>query len=143
MAGFRAGRPLIRQFLRQQFLRQQNKARRRVDKTGEPLWVKRIPFATGEGTSVYETPLGSGSAVPPLTDEELDDLRGRHPSGRARASLYKNEVLDGRNRLEACRRAEVEPEFRVWDEEGSPLDYVIRENVVRRHLNATQRVGGS
>jgi hypothetical protein len=51
-------------------------------------------------------------------------------------------VLDGRNRLRACRGAGVEPRFERWTPkvgDGSALEAVISLNVRRRHLNESQR----
>jgi ParB-like chromosome segregation protein Spo0J len=48
-------------------------------------------------------------------------------------------VLDGRNRLRACRAAAVEPRFETWDGQGSALELVVSLNLRRRHLNESQR----
>jgi ParB-like chromosome segregation protein Spo0J len=83
-----------------------------------------------------------------LSDGELDKLAAdikengqRHP-----IIIYSGwKILDGRNRLEACRRAGVEPVFHdVINEFESGDDdeivrYVISTNLHRRHLDATQR----
>ncbi|MBW3600152.1 MAG: hypothetical protein KY475_23120, partial [Planctomycetes bacterium] len=53
--------------------------------------------------------------------------------------LLGGAVLDGRNRLEACRRAGVQPTFVNWQGEGSPLEWAITKNLRRRQLNASQR----
>ena len=53
--------------------------------------------------------------------------------------LLNGDILDGRNRLIACFMAGVEPQFREWDGEGSPLDWVMSENLHRRHLTSMQR----
>lgn len=52
-----------------------------------------------------------------------------------------NQVLDGRNRLEACRLAGVEPEMQIWDREDdgvSPTVWVMSANKHRRHMNESQ-----
>lgn len=49
------------------------------------------------------------------------------------------QILDGRNRLAACKMAHVRPRFVEWNRDGSPLDWVIATNLVRRHLTASQR----
>jgi hypothetical protein len=53
--------------------------------------------------------------------------------------LYEGKILDGRNRYLACPMAGVEPRFTEWDGEGSPLEWVISENMIRRHLTSSQR----
>lgn len=54
--------------------------------------------------------------------------------------LYEERVLDGRNRLLACERAGVEPQFREANLNGaSPLEFVIAKNLHRRHLTPAQR----
>jgi site-specific DNA-methyltransferase (adenine-specific) len=47
--------------------------------------------------------------------------------------------LDGRNRLAACEIAGVEPTFVEWQGTGSPTEWVISENLIRRHLTTSQR----
>lgn len=52
-------------------------------------------------------------------------------------------VLDGRNRLAACKLAGVEPDVLLWDREDdgmSPTEWVIAANLHRRHLTRDQRV---
>jgi ParB-like chromosome segregation protein Spo0J len=54
--------------------------------------------------------------------------------------VLDGDVLDGRNRLRACEMAGVEPAFREIDLDGqSPTEYVISENLHRRHLTTSQR----
>ena len=39
----------------------------------------------------------------------------------------------------ACRALGIEPMTRQWDGKGDPIDYVISKNLLRRHLNESQR----
>lgn len=88
------------------------------------------------------------AAFPMLSDGELDKLAAdiRENGQRHPIIIYSGwRILDGRNRLEACRRAGVEPIFHdVINEMESGDDdeivrYVISTNLHRRHLDATQR----
>jgi ParB-like chromosome segregation protein Spo0J len=46
-------------------------------------------------------------------------------------------LLDGRNRVAACQKCEVQPTYRVYDGDD-PVQFVWDMNVNRRHLTATQ-----
>lgn len=78
---------------------------------------------------------------PMLTELELELLAediqkfGQHEA----IVLYKGELLDGRNRMEACRRAGVEPTFREY-EGDSPVSFIIGSNLRRRHLKMAQKI---
>lgn len=47
-------------------------------------------------------------------------------------------LLDGRNRLAACRLAVVEPTTKMFDGDD-PVQFVVSENIHRRHLTTGQR----
>ena len=54
--------------------------------------------------------------------------------------LLDGKVLDGRNRLLACRMADVEARFREFKPNGiSPLAWVISQNLHRRQLTSSQK----
>ena len=80
-------------------------------------------------------------AFPMLGETELrelaEDIRQKglvHP-----IVMHQGQVLDGRNRLAACELAGVEPRFVEWTGTGSPVEWVIATNLIRRHLTASQR----
>lgn len=54
---------------------------------------------------------------------------------------YQGQILDGRNRLQACLLASVEPKYITWAAVPgrSPTAYVVSQNLHRRHLDASQR----
>jgi hypothetical protein len=54
--------------------------------------------------------------------------------------LFDGKVLDGRNRLLACKIAGVRPRFREFKPNGiSPLSWVISQNLHRRQLTPSQK----
>jgi N6-adenosine-specific RNA methylase IME4 len=53
---------------------------------------------------------------------------------------FEGAILDGRNRLAACERANVTPTFRVFaGTRDEALDFAWSVNVARRHLNPGQK----
>lgn len=80
-------------------------------------------------------------AFPMLSDEELAQLaEDIATNGLLHPIVLDTEgrVLDGRNRLAACKLAGVEPTF-VEADPPDPLVFVISENVNRRHMGAGAR----
>lgn len=78
---------------------------------------------------------------PLLRDDELADLAAdvREHGLHEPIVLHEGKVLDGRNRLAACKIANVEPRFIAWEGSGSPTTWVLSRNLHRRHLSASQR----
>jgi ParB family chromosome partitioning protein len=57
--------------------------------------------------------------------------------------LYEGKVLDGRNRLLACKEAGVEPKFEKFVPNGvGPVQWIVAKNT-RRDLTATQRAAAA
>jgi hypothetical protein len=55
--------------------------------------------------------------------------------------IYQNQIIDGRNRLEACMRAGITPHYKDVSSEvdGDPRGYVASVNLKRRDLTKEQR----
>jgi hypothetical protein len=104
--------------------------------------IRRIYSGEGDRMTQHDVPFHPACLIfPPLPAAEFDaliaDIAARgliHP-----IVTLGNQVLDGRNRLLACRRAGVKPRFVQWRGTGSPLAWAISANVQRRHLTASQR----
>jgi hypothetical protein len=81
------------------------------------------------------------SLFPMMPPDELDALAEDIKKHGQREPIYVHQgmVLDGRNRLKACRIAGVEPDFREWNGHGSPVDFVVSMNLHRRHLTSEQK----
>lgn len=78
---------------------------------------------------------------PQMADDELrvlaEDIR---QNGLVNAIVTLNgQILDGRNRYLACGMASVEPRFKEWEGPGSPTEWVISQNLFRRHLTSSQK----
>ena len=52
--------------------------------------------------------------------------------------LYEGQILDGRNRYKACQELGIQPQVRTY-QGADPLGFVLSMNLVRRHLNESQR----
>jgi 16S rRNA G966 N2-methylase RsmD len=81
---------------------------------------------------------------PMMSREELDglcnDMEQHGYDKTLPIVLYEDKILDGRNRQLAADTVGVEPEYMVFEGNNqSALDFVIRHNLNRRHLNETQR----
>src|SRR5262245_6875840 len=78
---------------------------------------------------------------PMLAEDELDELAAdiaAHGLHEAIVLDPNGVLLDGRNRLEACRRAGVEPYF--WTYTGDDVAaFIVSTNIHRRHLTQGQR----
>lgn len=77
---------------------------------------------------------------PPLGDDDLQQLADDIAANGLRNPIVMldGKLLDGRNRFAGCTIAKVEPQF-VEFEGDDPIGWVVSQNLVRRHLTASQR----
>lgn len=118
--------------------------RQLADELGVPISVLRQRL---EQLAAEWTNLGAGVELPKLTAAEYRALRD---SIAAHGQLYpilvdrEGRVIDGNNRLRACRELGIEPIYRVveldlTDDQRKSLALVA--NVARRHLPASAKRG--
>lgn len=86
-----------------------------------------------------------GAMFPPMGDDEYQSLiagmklngyDNRHP-----VILYEGKILEGNNRYTGAKVAKKEPVFKNFEDlgfQGSPIDYVMQENLSRRNLTPSQ-----
>ena len=74
----------------------------------------------------------------PEFDELVDSIRNDGQRKPIKMT-HDNVIVDGRNRLRACMKAGVEPQFVQLNEHDDILNIIIQENVLRRHLTVSQR----
>jgi len=80
--------------------------------------------------------------VPPMTGEEYAGLKAdiKAHGLREPITLYEGKILDGKHRYRACRELGIPVKTRTLESlNGSPIEYIISENVKRRHLTTGQR----
>lgn len=82
---------------------------------------------------------------PMLTDTELAELADDIETNGLHEPVWLYDdpelgrcVLDGRNRLAACQRVDIDPATRTYDGDD-PIGFSVSRNVHRRHLTAGQR----
>jgi N6-adenosine-specific RNA methylase IME4 len=100
------------------------------------------PEADPEPAAIWDLPVYPAAGLFPMLDDEAlvamsqDIARHglRHP-----IVLWRGQLLDGRNRREACRLADVAPEVISFEgDESAALAFVASVNLRRRHLPASQ-----
>lgn len=79
---------------------------------------------------------------PEMTPDEFAELcEGiRRDGQREDIITFNGEILDGRNRFNACEVAKLKPRFKPFKgTEKQALDFVVAKNFERRHLTIGQR----
>lgn len=82
----------------------------------------------------------AASVFPMMSDEELDDLAADIKTNGLQQPIVVQDktLIDGRNRLAACKRADVTPEMVELDGED-PVAFILSANTARRHMTKGQR----
>ncbi len=78
---------------------------------------------------------------PLLSKDELQELADdiKQNGLLQRIVLQGDTILDGRNRVTACRLAGVEPQYTQYGGD-SPVSFIIASNLHRRHLTRNQKI---
>ena len=80
---------------------------------------------------------------PMMDDEALAELAAdiKAKGLKEQIKLWRNQIIDGRNRFRACKLAKVKPIFKdmKFADENAALDYVVSRNLKRRHMSVPQR----
>lgn len=67
----------------------------------------------------------------------VEDIR---ENGQHEPIVYwRQQLLDGRNRLKACRELDIVPDTCELDDDAEPYRWVVSANLHRRHLTESQR----
>jgi len=80
------------------------------------------------------------NVFPLMSDGEIKELAADIEAHGQREPIYvfEGQILDGRNRFNACKMAKRQPSFEPW-EGDDPVAFVVSMNVRRRQLNESQR----
>jgi hypothetical protein len=106
-----------------------------------PEYVRRVFDEQGRRGAEPQSFHPAASLFPWPTESVYRQLRDDIAAHGLRQEIVKlaDAILDGRTRYIACVELGVEPVYKEWDGMGEPLDFVVSENLHRRHLNDDQR----
>ncbi|HVC98316.1 MAG TPA: hypothetical protein VND64_31895 [Pirellulales bacterium] len=93
------------------------------------------------------------NVFPLMSEGDLKELAADIEAHGQREPIYtyEGQILDGRNRFNACRMAKRQPWFEAWEGDGpgnddgapgpggDPVAFVVSKNLRRRHLDESQR----
>ena len=81
------------------------------------------------------------SIFPLMEGEDFDALVEdiREKGQLKKGILFEEKIIDGRNRYRACSVLKIPFKTEEYSEKISPRDYIISENLHRRHLTTAQR----
>lgn len=111
----------------------------------ESIWIKaeeELGIYTGKKSGMTKTytyhPIAN--IFPLLQGKELQDLTTDITTNGLKTPivLYENQILDGRNRYQACISGGIEPMFTTYTGSNAAT-YVLSLNLHRRHLDQSQK----
>ncbi len=78
---------------------------------------------------------------PMMSAQEYEGLKEdiRLHGQREHITVWHGLLVDGRNRLRACKELGIEPEIGELMDETDPVQYALSQNLHRRHLSTAQR----
>lgn len=82
------------------------------------------------------------SIFPAMGEAEYQELKADIAKNGLRQPIlvYRNQVIDGRERLRACNELGIPPQYKTVDvTEKTVAEYIVSMNLKRRHLNDSQR----
>jgi hypothetical protein len=95
----------------------------------------------GSATALQLTAHEYASLFPMMSDDELAELIADIDKHGLREPivLYEGRILDGRNRVEACRKLGIEDPRTVEYDGDDAQAFVVSKNLHRRHLTQAQK----
>ena len=78
---------------------------------------------------------------PMMSSEEYESLKTDIKQNGLLQPIWTHEdqIIDGRNRYNACMDLGIIPQYQTWDGSGSLVAFVVSLNLQRRHLNSSQK----
>lgn len=78
---------------------------------------------------------------PMMSSEEYESLKADIKQNGLLQPIWTHEgqIIDGRNRYNACVDLGIFPQYQTWDSAGSLVAFVVSLNLQRRHLNSSQK----
>lgn len=75
-----------------------------------------------------------------MSAEEFEALKADIQANGLREPIWTHDsqIIDGRNRYNACEEIGIKPRFREWDGVGELWAFVVSLNLKRRHLTSSQ-----
>lgn len=83
----------------------------------------------------------AANLFPLMDDDSFNHLKADiEKNGQREMVVYwRDQLVDGRNRLRACRELKIQPSECELDDGDDPIAYVLSANLHRRHLDESQR----